>query len=61
MKPPRNIPVRSRSGRRRHALPETGGELTMCRRPVAGLLIDDALPDCKPCLRAIARALEARR
>jgi len=51
------IPVRARNGRRRHALPETGGDRTMCNRPASNLVIDDAMVDCKGCLRAIAREL----
>lgn len=58
--PIRNIPVRAPRGRRRHALPETGGDRTMCGRRIEGLLIDNAMPDCIACLRAIRIALAAR-
>ena len=54
---PPNITVRVRTGRRRHALPETGGERTMCNRPAVHLVIDNGMPDCLACLRAIDRAL----
>lgn len=49
------IPVRI--GRKKHALPETGGERTMCKRLASKLVIDEGMPDCKPCLRAIAIAI----
>lgn len=52
------ITVTTRRGRARHALPETGGERTMCGRAGTGIVIDDALPDCKRCLRAIAIRIE---
>jgi len=29
----------------------------MCNRPASNLVIDDAMVDCKGCLRAIAREL----
>lgn len=52
------LPVRiGRKGRKSHALPEASGDRTMCNRPAAGLVINEALPDCKACLRAIARAI----
>lgn len=52
------ITVRVRKGRRRHALPQSGGAermRTLCGREAARCTIDDAFPDCKPCLKEIVR------
>jgi hypothetical protein len=49
------IPVRlGRRAKRRHALPQDGGDRTLCGRSAAMSVIDDAFPDCRRCLARIA-------
>jgi hypothetical protein len=52
------IPVRIARGRRRHALPQAGGDerlRTLCGRDARKSVIDDAFPDCKRCCAIIER------